>query len=172
MPALDILTNFNAPGGVLTPYAPTSVATNIITTSVVDLVANTDIGAGNDVEFTAWVNATVTSGGSATVQIQLLGNATDPTFTSNNVVLYDTGAIAKATLVAGYRMAAAKIPRAKFLGYESAVVSATGPTLRYYTYAVIIATAALTAGSFNAYLTGDGGVQDNIAYPSGYSNTL
>lgn len=172
MPALDILTNFNAPSGVLTPYAPTGTGTNVITTSVVDLVSNTDLGAGNDVEFTAWVTTAVTSAGAATVQILLYGNATDPTFTSNNVTLYDTGAIAKATLVAGYRMAAAKIPRAKFFGYESAVVSASGPTLRYFTYAVVIGTANLTAGAFNAYLTNDGGIQDNIAYPSGYSNTL
>lgn len=168
---LDILDCLTAPAGVLTPFAPTTLGANINTAAVVDRIIPMDDGAGADIDFFGYVATSVTSVGAATVEIQLLGNATDPTFASNNIVLFDTGAagIPKATLVAGYRFLAGKIPRAAFNKIVNATGIAGGPVTRYLTVNVIIGTAALTAGSFNFWLTGATGTQDSISYKAGYS---
>ena len=168
---LDILDCLTAPAGVLTPFAPTATGNNINTAAVLDRITAMDDGAGADLDFIGYVSTAVTSAGAATVEIQLLGNAADPTFTSNNVVLFDTGAagIPKATLVAGYRFLTGKIPRAAFFKYENATGIAGGPVYRYITVNVIIGTAVLTAGAFNFWLTGATGTQDNIAYKSGFT---
>lgn len=160
---LDITDCFTAPAGVLTPYAPTAIA-SANNGQFIDRMVKMEDGAGEDIIFTVFVVAAVTSAGAATVQFQLLGNATDSTFASGNVILADSGAIAKATLVAGYRVLAVKIPRSAWASYEK---QNAGP-LRYYAFQVIIGTAVLTAGSFNAWLTTDP-VQDNLAYPAGYT---
>lgn len=168
---LDILTSPTAPGGVVTPFAPTAIGANINTAAVIDRITAMDDGAGADIDFIIYVTTAVTSAGAATVEFQLLGNATDPTFASNNVVLLDTGAagIPKATLVAGYRAIVGTIPRAAFFKFENDTGIAGGPANRYLTLNVIIGTAVLTAGAFVAYLTAKTGTQDNIAYKSGFT---
>jgi hypothetical protein len=136
-----------------TAYAPTSTGTTT-PGPVVDLEAVVDLGMGNDVIFYLQQTVTATSGGSATVDFQLIGNATDPTFASNNFTIIDQGAIALATLVAGYEQKI-KYPR--------------GFLIRYLKLAFVIGTAALTAGTWNAWLLNDA-VQDIRAYPAGYAN--
>lgn len=155
---------------IATSYAPTALGSNICTQGIVDRITAMDDGAGQDILFTVYVATSVTSAGSATVEFQLLGNATDPTFASSNVVLVDTGSagIPKATLVAGYRAVSAVIPRGAFKGYESSILGQAGAPCRYLTLNVIIGTAVLTAGAFNAYLTNNAGI-DNIAYKSGFT---
>lgn len=166
---LDILDCMTAPAGVVTPFAPTATGNNISTAAVIDRTIAMEDGMGTDIDFIGIVTTTVTSGGAATVQFQLLGNATDPTFGSNNVVLYQSIAIPFATLVAGYRLQVPKIPRAAFLEFINATAVAGGPVNRYYTVNVIIGTAVLTAGAFNFWLTSEFGVQDNVAYKSNYT---
>ena len=165
---LDILDCLTAPSGVLTPFAPTTVGSNILTTSVIDRIVPMDDGAGECITFFAYCATTVTSAGAATVEIQLLGNATDPTFSSNNVVLADTGAIGKATWVQGYRTQVFKVPRAAIYKYENALNTTGAGPLRYFTINVIIGTATLTAGAFNAWINCDG-IQDSISYSAGYT---
>jgi hypothetical protein len=167
---LDILDCLTAPAGVLTPYAPTAQGSNINTASYIDRITAMDDGAGADLDIIGYVSTTVTSAGSATVRFQLIGNATDPAFGSNNVVLFDSStAIPKATLVAGYRFLVGKVARSAFKGYANGTGIAGGPVYRYVTVNVIIATADLTAGAFNFWLTGATGTQDNLAYKAGYS---
>lgn len=159
---LDITDCLTAPAAVLTPYAPTTVGTHTNTAPYIDRMVLMDDGTGADVTFIVYVSTTATSNGSATVQFKLLGNATDITFASGNVVLADSGAIAVATLVAGYRFVA-KIPRQNFASVE--------PTTAYYRYlalSVVIGTADLTAGAFNAWISNDG-IQDNNSYKAGYT---
>lgn len=168
---LDLLDCMTAPAGVLTPFAPTAIGNNINLAAVIDRVTAMDDGPGAVIDFVTYVSAAVTSAGAATVEIQLLGNATDPTFSSNNVVLFDTGAagVPKATLVSGYRFLVGRIPRAAFTKYENATGIAGGPVLRYLTINVIIGTATLTTGSFNAWLSPAYGTQDSISYKAGFS---
>lgn len=159
---LDILDCLTAPAGVLTPYAPTTVADHVNTASYIDRIVAMEDGAGADINFIVYVTTAFTSGGSATVQFRLYGNASDPTFASGNVTLADTGAIAVATLVAGYRFTF-KVPREAFASVEP-----TTSFLRYLALDVNIATAALTAGAVNAWINPNP-VQDNLSYKAGYS---
>jgi Bbp16 len=86
------------------------------------------------------ITTTVTSGGAATVDFQLV-SADDAALTTNVVVHYDSGAIAKATLVAGYRVFAVELPR--------------GTYKRYLGILCTPAVAVLTAGAAYAALEGE-----------------
>ncbi len=155
MPLLD-LTN-----QVMSTFAPTTVAAHL--DDYFDALAKTELAAGNPVDMIVNVAATVTSGGSATVQFQLVGHATDQTFASGNIILADSGAIAKAALVAGYqiRMTAA---RQNIISQQ-----ATSTFARYFTILVTIGTAALTAGTFDGWIAPSESPQDNLSYPAGYT---
>lgn len=150
---------------MMSAYAPTSTGTtNTPTTGpYLDRTVAMEDGAGEPLFFYGEVATTATSGGSATVQFLLLGNPSDPTFASGNVTVYDSGAIAVATLAAGYQFARAPIPRRQAGGLET-----TGLLLRYYQTRVVIATAALTAGAFNSWLTTKP-LQDNLSYARNYT---
>lgn len=80
---------------------------------------------------------TVTSGGAATLQFQLI-QADDAALTTGIEVLAETAALALATLVAGYR------PRLR--------LPPMGLTKRYLGLRVVNATAATTGGTFHASL--------------------
>lgn len=86
------------------------------------------------------VTTAVTSGGSATVQVQLV-MADDAALTSNLVVLESTDAIAVASLVAGYKFRFGTLP--------------PGITKRYLGVQYIIGTATTTAGKVTAGLVVD-----------------
>lgn len=145
-------------------YAPTAFGATLNFQSYVDRLVAQDDGAGMDVTAYGLISTAVTSAGAATVQFQVLGNATDPTFAAGNVVLLDTGVIAKATLALGYQFLRAKLPRIPLLS----TLETTPSFLRYLTVVAIIGTANLTAGAWNIWF-GYGPLQDNLSYAAGYS---
>lgn len=118
----------------------TGAAGTYLIGDVMDLGTDGGSGDSDDLYLVINVDTAVTSGGSATVQFKLVSDAqaalaTDGSATEHIV----TAAIAKATLVAGYQVVAAKLPRGT---YE-----------RYLGILQITGTAALTAGAVNAFLT-------------------
>ena len=154
---LDVLNQFAS------AFAPTGTGTNF-STYYIDRQIGMDDGKGSDLIFYVRVGTTCTTGGgSATVDFRLYGNPTDPTFSSGNVLITSTGPIAFASLVSGFEPAKLKFPRT----IPQETTWATGP-LRYLVMDVHIATAALTAGAFDAWLTPDD-PQDNMSYPRNYT---
>lgn len=146
---------------VMSTYSPTAQAAAF--DDYIDRLIAMENAAGADIAVYINLAAAVTSSGSATVQFQVVGNATDPTFASGNVVLFDSGAIAKATLVAGYQIRGV-IKRANIVSLEAKTAF-----LRYLTILVTVATADLTAGTFNGWLLNGENVQDNLSYAAGYT---
>lgn len=96
--------------------------------------APADLGLGTEMPFFGIVTEAVTSAGAATVQIQLV-NSNNSDLTSGTV-LWDSGAIAKATLIAGYRLLLRSIP--------------PGCTKRYLGLIITVAAATTTAGKLTA----------------------
>lgn len=99
-----------------------------------------DIGrsGAKGVQLEVQIDETVTSGGAATVDFQLI--MSDNSDLSAPTVLQTTGAIAKATLVAGYK------PR---------LALPVGISKRYLGIQYVIAVAATTAGKVTAGLVAD-----------------
>lgn len=88
------------------------------------------------------VDTAVTSGGAATVQFALASDDAAAIATDGSATVhFATAAIGKATLVAGYLVAAFELPRGSYERYLG-ILQTTG-------------TAALTAGKINAFLTAD-----------------
>lgn len=119
-------------------------STAVTSTAISDVIPLTsgntlrDIAAGEPVWLEIWVDTTVTASGAATVTFSLESDSTADLATSATVH-WTSAAIGKATLVAGYRVAAISLPLGDyeaFLGLRATV--ATGP---------------LTAGAFSAFLT-------------------
>jgi len=106
--------------------------------------------------------AMLASGGATEIDFQLLGNSTDTTFASGNVVLASTGPIAKATLIAGHHFDL-KVKR-----LDSDSVLPKTAFLRYLTAAAVVTTHDITTGAYEAWITNDG-VQDNLSYSAGYT---
>ncbi len=146
---------------LLSDFAPTTGSSNY--SKYIDRLAKMEDGAGEPLYLYGLVTTTATSGGSNTTQFKVLGNATDPTFASGNVTLFDSGLIAVATLVAGYQFMRAVIPR-----QPSPSLEPTSSFYRYITCQVLIATADLTAGKFSVWATVKP-LQDNLSYPRGFS---
>lgn len=132
-----------------------AVASTVLGDYSVDLGASATDSLGNTVpsdlaksmnELLVTITETVTSGGAATIDFQLV-MADNAALTTNKVVLQTTGAIALATLAAGYK------PR---LGMPQG-----GFTKRYLGIQYVIATATTTAGKVTAGLVPCGHV-DNV----------
>jgi len=121
-----------------------------VSTNVIDLGSARNIGAGDDLYLFVRVDTAVTSLGAATVDIQLQTSANADLSSAD--VLLSTGAIAKATLVAGktYKL---KLP--------------VGSYKRYLGVGYVVGTADLTAGKFDAWIAKDVDAHDQ--YPSGFS---
>lgn len=146
---------------LLSDFAPTTGSSNY--SKYIDRLAKMDDGAGDPLYIYGLVTTTAT-GATNTTQFKILGNATDPTFASGNVTLADSGAIAVATLAAGYQFFRGNvIPRQPAGSREN-----TSAFYRYITCQVLIATADLTAGAFSVWVTRQP-IQDNFSYPRGYS---
>ncbi|MES2531929.1 MAG: hypothetical protein V4636_12905 [Pseudomonadota bacterium] len=144
---------------VMSTYAPTAVAAAF--EDYIDRIVKMENGSGNPIDVLIQVAAAVTSTGAATVQFQAIGNPTDPTFASGNIVLWDSGAIGKATLTAGY-LIRGTIKSQAYDTLESGAVFC-----RYLTILVTIGTEVLSAGTFNGWFK-DTRTQDNLSYPAGY----
>jgi hypothetical protein len=117
--------------------------------------ANTgrDFGQGEGFWLMVLVVTAVTSGGAATVDFRLRTSA-NSNLTSSPTDLVSTGAIAKATLVAGYQ---------SFLKFPSINSQAY---LRYLGVNANIGTAVLTAGAFRCDAIKD--VQKNVKYAGSF----
>lgn len=132
------------------PTTGTTVSTNTIDLGAAGTVPFlggsplNDPGRGVGVGVVVQVVTTVTSAGSSTVQVQLVES--DNADLSSGTVLCESAAIAKATLVAGYRFRLPALPK--------------GISKRYLGVQYVVATADLTAGAFDAYLVPMGGQQD------------
>lgn len=116
-----------------------------------------DLGTGtpamfnpDDIFCVLRVRSAITSVGAATVNFQLISdsNAVPDLTYATEVVHWQSGAIAKASLVAGYIIGVFELPR---------TAPGTGATTykRYLGIQTLIGTAALTAGAIDAFLTRD-----------------
>lgn len=125
----------------------------VLVGDVIDLGAtSSDIGNGQPLYAVIQVDTAVTSGGSATVSFEIASDAqaaiaVDGTATVHAV----TAAIPKASLVAGYLVAAVALPIGSYERYLGIIQN--------------VGTAALTAGKINAFLTTD--VSKWVATPDG-----
>jgi hypothetical protein len=129
---------------------------------------NTNAGRDFGMGYPAWLYllfiAAPTSGGGATIDVQLVSSAAQA-LTSPNVMLdltggaqaYNGGKFAAGTQ---YRIA---MPRA---GIYNATLNPSG-WLRYIGVNFIVATAALTGGTVNCFLTRDN--QDNVLQAAGFA---
>jgi hypothetical protein len=106
---------------------------------VIDL--GTDgINEVDGLDFYVTVDTAVTSGGSATVEFQLVSDAQAAIAVDGSATVhYKSAAVPKATLVAGYTVVNIKLPKGQ---YE-----------RYLGILQNVGTAALTAGKINSGLT-------------------
>jgi hypothetical protein len=126
--------------------------------------AGRDFGMGYPTWLYLLFTATVTSGGAATLDLQLVSSAA-AALTSPNVMLDLTGgalAYTNAKFASGSALRFA-MPRS---GPYNATTN-TGGWLRYIGINSIVATAALTAGSVVAFITRD--IQDNVIYQAGFT---
>ena len=118
--------------------AGTYLSTNVVDTSVAR-----DMGNGQPLYLVIQIDAAVTSGGSATVQFRLRSDDAAAIHATTSTGHYDSGAIAIASLVAGYTLVI-PLPPEGSVAYE-----------RYLGIQAIIATATTTAGTYSAFLTID-----------------
>lgn len=139
-------------------WAPTATGDNI-SPNVVDMgplggspSANTgrDLGEGEEMLLVITVKTAVTSAGAATVDFQLVTDSSAGMGSKSELI--GTGAIAKATLVAGYQI---KL-KPPIGGYK-----------QYLAVNASIGTAVLTAGAFEVELVKD--KSNNTNYAGGYS---
>ena len=122
---------------------------------VIDLGERKDLGMGKEISAVISVDTTATSGGSATVDFQIVGSANADL--SSHVVLGSTGA-----------QAVASITSPKQYGIKINPDLNGGLGYRYLGIRYAVATANLTAGAFTAdfVLTPN---DSKKFYPSGYS---
>lgn len=115
-----------------------AVTVTAVSEDSIDLTNARDIGSGEPLALTVQVTTTATADGAATLTINAI-SADDAALTSNVVVHASTGAIGKATLVAGYRVTLG-IPPETNIGAD-----------RYWGASYTVATGPLTAGVFEAW---------------------
>lgn len=109
-----------------------------------------DLGADDSLYLVIQVATAFTSGGAGTYAFHLASDAQAAIAVDGSATYhFSTAAIPVATLVAGYRIAAVKLPRGT---YE-----------RYVGILQTTAVAAATAGAINAFLTHDIGVVQHYA---------
>lgn len=155
-------------------YAPTAAQQNIDTTNYVDRLVAMDDGAGSPIYWYSKCEVAPTSSGSATLLFQLIGNPSDPTFTTGNVVVLQYPASGTAavysTIVVDQILTKMVIPRdATSTTSGETSLTPTGNLLRYFAFSVTIGTAALTGGQFSSWLTSRPPTSDNLSYKPGYT---
>lgn len=137
---------FDDARALLLGAAATALSTNTIDlratgTTAFGAAVIADFGRGTALELVVQVVTTFTSGGAATLEVELV-MADDAALTTNLTVLQATGDIALATLVAGYQFRLSSVPHGitkRYLG------------LRYRNDSA----AAFTAGAVSAFLAFD-----------------
>lgn len=130
----------------------TALATNVLDLRQSTSLALADEGVDIDMWLVVQVGTAFTAAGAATMTITIETDSTADLATSATVH-FSTAAIAVATLVAGYRAVAVKLPSDLYERYLS---------VRY-----TIATGPMTAGTITAFLTPD--LQRNVIYPVGFT---
>lgn len=121
----------------------TGAAGTYLIGDVIDLGAGTNFNDVDDLYLVIQVDTAVTSGGSATVQFALASDAQAAIATDGSATIHwQSAAIPKATLVAGYAVCKIEVPLGGAPDYE-----------RYLGILQTTGTAALTAGKVNAFLT-------------------
>jgi hypothetical protein len=160
------------PGFVPSQAFPTAVATTALN-NVIDTgplggqntqapVANAgrDFGMGIPMWLYVLVVTAPTSGGSPTIDLQLVSSAA-AALTSPNVMLDITGG---AVLFSNAKFAAGSAFR---VALPRAGIGGTSGWLRYIGINQILTTAVLTGGTISAFLTRD--IQDNLIYQAGFT---
>lgn len=107
-----------------------------------------DIGVGDPLEFWANVNTSAAAAGAATVNIQLQTSSDNATWNT----LYDSGALALASLTAGKRVLSTTVPKG---------------VLKYLRVNYVVAIGPLTAGAFTAGINLD--VDANYHYQTAFT---
>lgn len=125
-----------------------AITVTAASTNVVDLGVDRDVGIGTPIEIDMRVMEAFTADGAGTLVIALQ-TSVDEAFTSP-IVLQQTAAIPKASLVVGYEPARWRIP---------------SPTKRYLRFYYTVATGPMTAGKLSINTVVDR--QANRSYPSG-----
>jgi hypothetical protein len=144
---LDKLFEFCSATALNTGGAATYLLGNVVDLGAAPTLQ--DVGLGERLWIFINVNTTATSGGSATGDFRLASDSTADLATSPTVH-FSSGAVAVATLVAGYTIAAFILPLGN---YE-----------RYLGITQTTAVAAFTAGKINAFATKD--VSKWVSYPN------
>lgn len=125
-----------------TEFSDAAAVTASAISDVIDLGAgDKPIGAVDGLHLVIQCDTAATAAGAATVQFSLESDSTADLATSATVH-WQSAAIGKATLVAGYTVAVVPLPKGH--NYE-----------RYLGVRYTVATGPLTAGKFNAFLTRD-----------------
>jgi len=129
---------------------PTSTGTAIVG-DVIDLgLANRNVGQSSHLYLVIQVDTAATSGGSATVAFHLVSDAQAALATDGTATYHwSSPALAVASITAGRQIVAIGLP--------------SGTYERYLGVLATVATAALTAGKINAFITSD--VSAWQAYP-------
>lgn len=132
----------------------TAISTNVYDNNS-ESVANVGqaLGVDGDIYLVVQCDETATAVGAATVTVTL-ESAEDAALATGAVTHFSTGALALASLTAGARLAAVKLPQA--FDYK-----------RYMGLRYTVATGPLTAGKFSAFLAHN--VNANKPYKSGFS---
>lgn len=152
---LDSRNEFADATALNTGAAGSYLVGNVIDTKPATTSPNTTSDLeGSELYCVIQVDTAVTSGGAATVAFALASDDAAAIATDGSATVhFQSAAIAKATLVAGYMVAAFKLPKGS---YE-----------RYVGILQTTAVAALTAGKINAFLTKDPALYrayaDNVA---------
>ena len=141
----NISTNVTDVGPLGTPIGPGSTAN-----------LGRDLGQGQDLWFVVTVKTAVTSAGAATVDFRFR-SAANAALTTTPIDLVTSGAIAKATLVAGYQF---------MVRLPSALTGVTGYQ-RFVGANANIGTAVLTGGAFHVAIISD--EQRNQKYGSAFT---
>tara|TARA_R110000822_G_scaffold82279_4_gene194764 strand:+ start:11249 stop:11689 length:441 start_codon:yes stop_codon:yes gene_type:complete len=118
-----------------------AVASTILATNQIDMQEAKDIGNGQPVYLVIQIDTAVV-GTSSTINFRLRSDSSAAIHATTSTAHIETGAIAEATLVAGYQVV---IP----LPIEGNVYE------RYLGVQAIIGTATTSAGAFSAFLTLD-----------------
>lgn len=131
---MDSLLEFSDGGDI------SAVASTVLSDNVIDTQDARDIGGGQPLYLVIQIDVAVV-GSSSTVNFRLRSDSTAAIHATTSTAHIETGAIAEATLVAGYQTI---IPLPMGTAYE-----------RYIGVQAVIGTATTSAGTYSAFLTLD-----------------